>query len=113
MMGWKMNTMVRLHQGGSRRDSSVLVVPERLELVVIAALPLDSMSHIPGGRHKTNHQHHRVELEAFEADESEASDRRQGTGHQRRPPGAAVSEEGIQSQYHDAVGDEEDHDNCR
>ena len=80
-------------------QASELVV-EPIELVVVAALPLDTVAQVARGQDERDDQHHGVEVVAHQADEPEAPDRRERAGQNRRPPAAALTEAEVKDDQH-------------
>src|SRR6266851_229839 len=57
-----------------------------IELVIIAAMPLDAVTKVARGQNKRNHEHDGVEVEVNQTHEPETPNRGTGTGHNWRPP---------------------------
>ena len=89
----------RQHEVGGRRAGRVLVA-EPIKLVVIAALPLNTVTHVARSQDERNNQHDGVEVVAHHSDEAETPNGGQRSGDDRRPPAAALADRQPQDEDH-------------
>src|SRR5580658_2069504 len=98
----------RQHEVSSCGACGVLVT-QSIKLVMVAALPLNTVTHIAGCQDKRNNQHDRVEVVFHYANEPETPHGREEAGHYRCPPAAALTARKPQDQNHHADCDQEQH----